>query len=136
MISMNEALRTQRLDEIRKKEPYSAMEVVYNGVRKKLPVHEIPLDVLIYNKYNGRIASMGKSYERQHRDLDATRTDDKAVIEQFLWDSNPGRNKHTEQDLPDNKQLRYGIVTRDGVIIDGNRRALLLGKIAGRKKEL
>ena len=133
---MNEALRTQRLDEIRKKEPYSAMEVVYNGVRKKLPVHEIPLDVLIYNKYNGRIASMVKSYERQHRDLDATRTDDKAVIEQFLWDSNPGRNKHTEQDLQDNKQLRYGIVTRDGVIIDGNRRALLLAKIAGRKKEL
>lgn len=34
-MSMNEALRTQRLDEIRKKEPYSAMEVVYNGVRER-----------------------------------------------------------------------------------------------------
>ncbi|HKD80336.1 MAG TPA: hypothetical protein VKH81_11635 [Candidatus Angelobacter sp.] len=132
---MNEALRTQRLDEIRKKEPYSAMEVVYNSVRRKLPVHEIPLDVLIYNKYNGRIASMVKSWERQHRDLDASQTEDKTIIERFLWDSNPGRNKHTQQDLEDRKQLRYGIVTRDGVIIDGNRRALLLSKIAVQRKE-
>jgi hypothetical protein len=133
---MNEAIRTQRLDEIRKKQAYSAMEVLYNGDRRKLPVHEIPLDILVYNKYNGRIASMVKSYERQHRELDASRPEDKAIIERFLLDSNPGRNKHTEQDLEANKQLRYGIVTRDGVIIDGNRRALLLSRIAARKKEL
>jgi hypothetical protein len=132
---MNEALRTQRLDEIRKKQPYSSMEVVYNG-RKKLPVHEIPLDVLIYNKYNGRIASMVKSHERQHRGLDASNPGDKAIIERFLWDSNPGRNKHTQQDLADRQQLRYGIVTRDGVIIDGNRRALFLARIAEERKVL
>ncbi len=133
---MNETLRTQRLDEIRKKDAYSYMEVVYNTARKKLPVHEIPLDALIYNKYNGRIASMVKSYERQNRDLDATRAEDKLVIERFLWESNPGRNKHTEDDLERRKQLRYGIVTRDGVIIDGNRRALLLAKIAAKNNEL
>jgi hypothetical protein len=134
MISMNETLRTQRLDEIRTKKPHSYMEVMYNG-RKKLPVHEIPLDALIYNKYNGRIASMVKSYERQHRDLDASSASDKAIIERFLWDSNPGRNKHTQEDLA-RGQLRYGIVTRDGVIIDGNRRAFLLSRIAEGHKEL
>ena len=133
---MNEQLRIQKLDEIRKKNPYSHMEVVYNGTRRKLPVHEIPLDVLIYNKYNGRVASMVKSYERQHRDLNTSNPDDKKIIERFLWDSNPSRNKHTKEDLADRKQLRYGIVTRDGVIIDGNRRALLLGKIAAERKEL
>jgi hypothetical protein len=132
---MNETLRTQRLDEIRKKAPRSNMEVMYNG-RKNLPVHEIPLDALIYNKYNGRIASKVKSFERQHRELDACDPGDKAIIEGFLWDSNAGRNKHTQQDLADNQQLRYGIVTRDGVIIDGNRRALLLSRIAQDRKVL
>lgn len=127
---MNEQLRTQRLDEIRKRTAYSAMEVVYNGTRRKMDVFEIPLDALIYNKYNGRIASMVKSYERQHRELDASNSTDKKVIEKFLWESNPGRNKATEKDLAERKQIRYGIVTRDGVIIDGNRRAFLLGRIA------
>ena len=112
------------------------MEVVYNGTRRKLAVYEIPLDLLIYNKYNGRIASMVKSFERQHRELDASKEGDRVVVEKFLWESNPSRNKHTQADLALRQQLRYGIVTRDGVIIDGNRRALLLGKIAKEKKSL
>src|ERR1043166_2795139 len=131
----SEELRTQRLDEIKKQPQYSEMEVMYRDARKKLPVHEIPLDVLIYNKYNGRIASMVKSWERQNRELDAAALEDKAIIEQFLWSSNPGRNRHSKEDLEERQQLRYGIVTRDGVIIDGNRRALLLGKIAAERDQ-
>jgi hypothetical protein len=133
---MDENLRTKRLDEIRKKEQYSSMEVMYGGQRVLLPVHHIPLDTLIYNKYNGRIASMVKSYEKQHRTLNAAIDEDKAVIEKFLWQSNPGRNKTTQADLEERKQLRYGIVTRDGVIIDGNRRAFLLGRNAKENREL
>jgi hypothetical protein len=126
----SEQLRTQRLDEIKKKPQYSEMEVMYRDSRKKLPVHEIPLDTLIYNKYNGRITSKVKSFERQNRVLNAADPKDKEIIENFLWDSNPGRNRHTKKDLEEQQQLRYGIVTRDGVIIDGNRRAFLLGEIA------
>jgi len=133
---MNETLRTQRLDEIKKKDPHSFMDVLYNGSRRKLPVHEIPLNALIYNKYNGRIASMVKSFEQQHRKLDASLDADRGVIEKFLWESNPSRNKHTLKDLDERQQLRYGIVTKDGVIIDGNRRAYLLSKIADKNKSL
>lgn len=133
---MDDNLRTQRLDEIRKKPQYSSMEVMYGGHRVLLPVHSIPLDVLIYNKYNGRIASMVKSYEKQHRTLNAAVDEDKLIIEKFLWQSNPGRNKITQADLEERKQLRYGIVTRDGVIIDGNRRAFLLGRNAKSNREL
>ena len=105
---MDDNLRTQRLDEIRKKPQYSSMEVMYGGHRVLLPVHSIPLDVLIYNKYNGRIASMVKSYEKQHRTLNAAVDEDKLIIEKFLWQSNPGRNKTTQADLEERKQLRYG----------------------------
>ncbi|MGA2908683.1 MAG: hypothetical protein ABSE36_13350 [Terracidiphilus sp.] len=124
------------MDEIKKTNPHSSMEVPYKDTRKTLPVHEIPLNFLIYNKYNGRIASMVKSFERQHRQLDASDDKDKAIIEKFLWESSSSRNKHTQEDLERNQQLRYGIVTRDGVIIDGNRRAFLLGKIAAKKQSL
>lgn len=132
---MNEQLRIERLTEIRAKPRYNDMEVMYGGTRRKLPVHEIPLDALIYNKYNGRIASMVKSFERQHYELDAAKPEDKKVIENFLWRSNENRNKHTKEDLRERQQLRYGIVTRDGVIIDGNRRAFLLGQIATERHE-
>ncbi|MEK6211791.1 MAG: hypothetical protein AABM64_15710 [Pseudomonadota bacterium] len=128
---MNEDLRVQRLDQIKSNNPHSEMEIFYKADRRKLPVFQIPLDVLIYNKYNGRIASHVKSFERQVRELDAAKPEDKIKIEEFLYRSNSGRNKQTLEDLKKHKgQLRYGIVTRDGVIIDGNRRAMLLGRIA------
>jgi hypothetical protein len=132
---MNEQLRMQRLGEIKNGLKYNDMEVMYGGRRQKLAVYEIPLDALIYNKYNGRIASMVKSFERQHHELDATMQEDRKIIEGFLWKSNAGRNKHTKEDLRERQQLRYGIVTRDGVIIDGNRRALLLRQIAEERHE-
>lgn len=95
-----------------------------------MPVYEIPLDLLIYNKYNGRILSMVKSFERQFRELNPEFAEDKKVIEDFLWDSNTVRNKTTMADLDTWGQKKIGIVTRDGIIIDGNRRASILNRLA------
>ncbi|MDA6854677.1 hypothetical protein OSL50_26375, partial [Escherichia coli] len=53
---------------------------------------------------------------------------DKAIIEKFLYDSKVDRNKTTMESLLKNGQQRYGIVTSDGTIVDGNRRAMLLYK--------
>lgn len=122
--------RMERLDNLRANtKPYSEMEVLYKG-KRKMPVYTIDLDWLIYNKYNGRIASMIKSYESQFGQLNPENEDHKKKIEQFLWDSKEARNRHTMKDLQENGQLKYGIVTRDGIIIDGNRRASLLNRIA------
>src|SRR3546814_4095210 len=52
----------------------------------------------------------------------------------FLWDSNKGRNKATLADLTSKGQQKPGIVSLDGVIIDGNRRAMLLRKLEGESK--
>lgn len=127
---MKEDLRVQRLDQIKQSKQHSEMEIFYKGTRQKLGVYTIPLDVLIYNKYNGRIASHVKSFERQFRELDPANSGDHLIIDDFLYRSNSGRNKQTLDDLKKHEQLRYGVVTRDGVIIDGNRRAMLLGRIA------
>lgn len=115
---------------------YGSMEVWYKNRRQKLDVYEIDLEYLLYNPYNGRIASLVKSYEKQNgRTLDPSDREDKKMIEGFLWESNISSNKTTKQSLKDHKQLKYGIVTKDGVIIDGNRRAMLLNEIYGEDNE-
>src|SRR3546814_20548516 len=51
------------------------------------------------------------------------------LIEELLWQSAVPRNKATLLDLKDKGQQRPGIVSLDGVIIDGNRRAMLLRRL-------
>lgn len=114
-----------------KKEPYGSMEVWYKGKRSKLPVYVINMDYLIYNQYNGRIASYVKSYEMETgHELDPTNEDDVKQIEKFLKDSSPTSNKATKKSIKEQGQLKYGIVTKDGVIIDGNRRSMTIREIA------
>ncbi|MEO5644143.1 MAG: hypothetical protein ABIQ40_04270 [Bacteroidia bacterium] len=125
--------RTQRIKGLEtlkaNQTPYKHDDVIYRGEKKLLPVYEIPLDYLIYNKHNGRILSMVKSFERQFRSLNPELAEDKKVIEHFLWESKPDRNKTTLYDLKEYGQKKIGIVTKDGIIIDGNRRASLLNRI-------
>lgn len=132
---MEAALRIKTLTDIKDAEPYGVMEVFYKGEKHKMSVYDIPLDVLIYNQYNGRISSLVKSHETQHGKLDPTTDEGQKKIEKFLWASNESRNKKTQIDLEKHGQLKYGIVTRDGIIIDGNRRASLLSRIAKKRNQ-
>ena len=101
----------------------------YRGTTRHEKVYRIPLTHLVYNKYNGRIGTAVKSYEKQNGELNPENDSDKAIIEKFLDESNKDRNEKTMKSLVDDGQQRYGIITADGVIIDGNRRAMLLNKL-------
>lgn len=101
----------------------------YQGEIREFNVYKIPLEFLAYNVENGRINSLVKSYKREHGDLDMTRGADAQKIAQFLFESSEDRNKKTMRDLAQNGQLEPGIITMDGVIVDGNRRASLLRRI-------
>lgn len=123
-------LRKKKLKEILKSEPaMTGIKINYDGENKIMNAYRIPLEYLIYNQYNGRIGSAVKSYERQYRELNPENTEDKKIIEDFLWESQEKRNEKTEKNLVEYGQQQYGIVTSDGIIIDGNRRASLLNRI-------
>lgn len=107
----------------------TGIPITYHGGIITLDAYAIPLEYLVYNPYNGRIGSVVKSYERQNHTLDPEDPDDKALIEKFLWDSKPEANKKTKDRLLKEHQQKHGIVTADGIIIDGNRRASLLNNI-------
>ncbi len=129
---MDSATRKQRLIELRNNNNNQAMTGIplrYKGSTRTEVVWRIPLDYLIYNKYNGRIGSDVLSYEKQNGELNAEVDSDCQLIEKFLFESKKDRNKATMDSLLKIGQQRYGIVTSDGIIVDGNRRAMLLNKL-------
>ena len=136
---MDAATRKAKLDELKCNQLNQAMTGIplrYKGTTRTEIVWRIPLDFLIYNKYNGRIGSDVLSYEKQNGELNAEKDDDRKIIEKFLYESKVDRNKITMDSLLKNGQQRYGIVTSDGTIVDGNRRAMLLNRLFHKRDEL
>lgn len=139
-IIMDKDLRVAKLKEIKDMQEdcpaMTGIKIKHNGVNKEFNAYRIPLKYLIYNKYNGRIGRQIKSFERQYGELNSENANDKKKIEEFLWLSNKPRNENTLKNILKNEQQKYGIVTSDGKIIDGNRRAMILNRIFSKRDEL
>lgn len=126
---MNKEIRVQKIAEIIAGEPHGRQDILWHGRLEAMNVYDIPLEYLIYNKYNGRILSRTKTLETQGREINPETEEGKKVIEDLLWKSKESRNDITKKDLMDKGQLKIGIVTKDGIVIDGNRRLMLLNRI-------
>ena len=128
---LKESSRIKKLKEIKEKDSpiMTGVRIPYKGEEKEFDVYRIPLEYLVYNPYNGRIGTKVKTFEVKSHKLDPENPEDVKIIEKYLWDSKPDRNKKTMESLMKYKQQEYGIVSRNGFIIDGNRRASLLNKI-------
>ena len=136
---MDSVARKSKLEELRTNQLNQKMTGIplrYKGTTREEVVWRIPLDYLIYNKYNGRIGSDVLSYEKQNGELNAELDSDREIIEKFLYESKEDRNKTTMKSLLEIGQQRYGIVTSDGIIVDGNRRAMLLNRLFHKREEL
>jgi hypothetical protein len=126
---MNKESRTQKIEEIIQQSPHGEQDILWRDTLEPMKVYQIPLEYLIYNKYNGRILSRTKTLETQGRNIDPETKDGKETLEKLLWQSKAPRNDITKKDISDKGQLKIGIVTRDGIVIDGNRRLMLLNKL-------
>lgn len=128
---MKKDTRVQKISEIIKRDkdnPHGIQEVFWMDALKPMQVFKIPLEYLIYNKYNGRILSRTESLEQQGTSIDAETIEGRQKIEELLWKSSINRNKQTLESIKSRGQEKVGIITKDGIIIDGNRRAMLLKK--------
>lgn len=130
---MNKDTRIQKIQEIIDRDQNRTdllnQEIMWEKKLESKKVFNIPLEYLIYNKYNGRILSRTKSLEKQNQIIDVESDNGRLIIEKLLWDSKEDRNKKTEASIKEFGQQKVGIITRDGVIIDGNRRAMLLNRV-------
>jgi hypothetical protein len=130
-------VRRQKLTELMEKpKPANQLrqKLYYQGQTQVFDVYRIDLDWLIYNRHNGRLEVELLTWE-QEKSASPEYYDDELhqLIENFLWQSNVRRNEQTLEDLENKQQQRFGIVSLDGVIIDGNRRAMLLRRLEKKK---
>ena len=131
-------VRQQQLAQLRESpgKAISQSKLYYKGVSEIHFVHRIDLDLLVYNRHNGRLESEMLTWQQEHAVGDDEYDEDlHKQIERFLWETNIGRNRRTLDDLGRKGQQRPGIVTLDGVIIDGNRRAMLLRRVEKAESE-
>jgi hypothetical protein len=126
---MNQETRIQKIQEVLKQEIFGKQEIPWQEKLVSMNAYKIPLKCLVYNKYNGRILSRTESLERQKYKIDIESKEGMKIIEKLLWDSKPEANKNTQRSIQQYGQEKVGIITRDGIIIDGNRRAMILNKI-------
>ena len=93
-------------------------------------VYLIPIDYLAPNVLNDRIAWKIREWEAENcRKLSPNNQNDVEYVYQLIEQESPKDNEKTLKDLADKGQQVDGIITKDGIIIDGNRRATLLRKL-------
>lgn len=93
-------------------------------------VYLIPIDYLAPNVLNDRIAWKIREFEAEKgRKLSPNNHEDVEFVYDLIEKESPKENDKTLKDLAEKGQQVDGIITKDGIIIDGNRRATLLRKL-------
>ena len=100
------------------------------GSNKAYNVYSFPLDSVTYNSKNTRFKSEALTYKAENKtDLDVENQEHFQMIERYIWEQNPTKNKETINSLIETGQQVPGIITRDGIVISGNRRLRLINEI-------
>jgi hypothetical protein len=125
-----ETIREKQLDVYLKKSSAlddSKERIVLKGEPKHLQVYRVPIKYLIYNIRNGRFAAELLAKESQlKRKLDPGTPEDAQIIQKLLLELNPSETDALKADLRHNGQLDPGVITRDGAVINANRRMAIL----------
>ena len=100
--------------------------VPIGGQYVEIVVFSLPFSVqklLTYNKTNGRIKIWIDDMEKKlGRDLDPTHDDDAKKIQRMVIDQGKQDEEEFNADLKEDGQIRNGICTYEGRVINGNRR--------------
>jgi hypothetical protein len=97
---------------------------------KSFNSYSLPIDILVPNVKNDRIASQVREYESiNHLKLSHDNEEHVNYVFELLENEKKSENEATLKDLADKGQMVDAIITKDGVVIDGNRRFTLLRKL-------
>lgn len=93
-------------------------------------VYKVPLEYLVPNIHNDRITWKIRELEAEEgRKLSIGSDDDVNYLYSLILHEHPADNERTKADLAKNGQQVDGVITNEGIIIDGNRRATLLREL-------
>ena len=101
------------------------------GQIKTFTVYRIPIEYLIYNKKNGRIATYVSQFIDEGKEFPKDNVVEfNNIIEKYIERSNPDALKKTKANIKIMSQTEPAVVTADGVILDGNRRFTALRQLS------
>lgn len=123
---MDEQLRLRKIEEILATEPIGHQNIFYNSRPMDMPVYRVPVELTIFNEYNHRIASWIKTLTADQDEPDASTPEGDKIIMDLLYKSDEEKNEKTIADIKTKGQQQVGVITKDGVIADGNRRCMAL----------
>lgn len=107
-----------------------AAKFTVKGATSLEPIYRFKLDDLAFNKANGRIkAEVIEKEAELGRMLDQFDNADNVIIKEILLSIRMDENEKIKEDLRRNTQISPGIITVDGVVINGNRRKALLREL-------
>lgn len=105
-------------------------KLTIKGATSLAPIYRFKLDDLAFNKANGRIKSEVIEKETElGRILDQFNIDDNEILKEILLSIRIDENEKIKEDLRKNTQISPGIITVDGIVINGNRRKALLEEL-------
>lgn len=87
---------------------------------------QVPVEILLFRKENGRIASDVLSYEKNHKPIVETDEKGQKLLKQFLKNKDPELTEDLCKSIKHSSQKEPAIITCDGFLINGNRRKLAL----------
>ncbi len=100
----------------------------YENKMQDMDVYDIPTSYLKLNPVNTRILSKRLELESQNeKELNDLEIQEK--IEFWIWNSDINKNKKTKEDIEVKSQEKPAVVTRDGLVVSGNRRLTIIRRI-------
>lgn len=105
-------------------------KLALKGEVKSFDVYKIPLDLLLYNKRNGRIISWMNKLESEGVVVDElSKNEYNEKVEKMIVDSNRNALEKTKTNIKKLGQMQPGVVLNNGTVIDGNRRFTCLRQL-------
>ena len=90
----------------------------------------VPIDYLRYRKDNGRISSDVINYEKSNGLLDEKSKRAQEIVQGFLEEKDKEKTKELIRAIEHDGQREPAIITCDGFLINGNRRKMVMEKLA------
>ncbi|HFI0938385.1 TPA: hypothetical protein ACGOX9_001325 [Streptococcus suis] len=104
-------------------DPVSTKKLSIQGQTKNFDVYRIPIEYLLYNKKNGRIATYVSEFIDEGNEFPQKNIEEfNNIIEKYIEQSNPEALKKTKANIKIMSQTEPAVVMENGIILDGNRR--------------
>ena len=104
-------------------------------IGREREIVEVPVELLLFRKDNGRISSDVLSHEKNKEPLREKSKKAQEILRGFLKNKDPEKTNELIKSIRHNGQREPAIITADGFLINGNRRKMALDELFDKEKD-